>query len=732
MGSSITKPRMKFVNYEWDDAHASKLSPAELLVYRSNLLGSDQRITNTGGGNTSAKTIERDPLTGKDTLVLWVKGSGGDLRTSKLANFASLYQEKLLALRTTYAALNPRGPKSEAEDRMVGFYPHCAFNLNPRAASIDTPLHSYISARDVDHMHPNSIIAIAAAKHSKELAEEIFGGEMAWTPWLRPGLELGLELQRIFKSNPKLKGVVLGQHGVINWADGGKECYDVTLSLIERAAEYIEARGKGDKTFGGAKFNSLSDADRDEILFELLPWLRGEVSQERRFVATIHSDATILRFVNSNDAPRLAALGTSCPDHFLRTKIKPLYADWNPANENVEQLKQKLTAGMEQYRKDYTNYYNRCKHPNSPAMRQSNPTVMLIPGIGMIAWGKDKSESRVTAEFYNCAVEVMRGAEAIDEYIALPQQEAFDIEYWLLEEAKLKRMPPEKELARQIVIVIGAGNGIGKTVAHRLAREGAQIICADLNGDAAATTAKELTDLHGVGIGVAGTGISASGPAIGLPVNITDRTRGREKLKQKNLAYGGVDSIMVTAGIFVPPDNTGHVTDEQWKRTFEINVMGSYLVADEAAKVWKRQGLRGNLVLTTSVNAFVSKKGSMAYDASKAAANHLVHELAIELAPLVRVNALAPATVIEGSTMFPRDRVIASLKKYEIQFKEEEDAESLRRKLADFYAQRTLTKRAITAEDQAEAAFFLVSERSAKITGQTIVVDGGLPEAFLR
>jgi len=732
MSSSSTKPRMKYVNYEWDDAHASKLSPAELLVYRSNLLGSDQRITNTGGGNTSAKTIERDPLTGKDTEVLWVKGSGGDLRTSKLANFASLYQEKLLTLQATYAAMNPKGPKSEAEDRMVGFYPHCAFNLNPRAASIDTPLHSYIGASDIDHMHPNSIIAIAAAKRSKELTAEIFGGEMAWTPWLRPGLELGLELQRIFKSNPKLKGVVLGQHGVINWADGGKECYDVTLNLIEKAAEYIEARDKKDKTFGGAKYNSLPDADRDEILFELLPWLRGQVSEERRFVATIHSDATISRFVNSNDAPRLAGLGTSCPDHFLRTKIKPLYADWNPAKENVEELKQKLTAGMEQYRKDYADYYNRCKHPNSPAMRQSNPTVMLIPGIGMIAWGKDKSESRVTAEFYNCAVEVMRGAEAIDEYIALPQQEAFDIEYWLLEEAKLKRMPAEKELAQRIVIVIGAGNGIGKTVAHRLAREGAQIICADLNGDAATATAKELTDLYGVGIGVGGTGISGSGPAIGLPVNITDRASVRELLKQTILAYGGVDSIVVTAGIFVPPDNTGHATDEQWKRTFEINVMGSYMVADEAAKVWKRQGLRGNIVLTTSVNAFVSKKGSIAYDASKAAANHLMRELAIELAPLVRVNALAPATVIEGSTMFPRDRVMASLKKYDIQFKEDEDTEALRRKLANFYAQRTLTKRAITTEDQAEAVFFLVSERSAKITGQTIVVDGGLPEAFLR
>jgi rhamnulose-1-phosphate aldolase/alcohol dehydrogenase len=732
MSASSTAPKMKYVNYLWDDEHAAKLSPAEKLVYRSNLLGSDQRITNTGGGNTSAKIVERDPLTGQETPVLWVKGSGGDLRTSKLANFASLYQEKLLALQSKYAAANPKGPKTEAEDRMVGFYPYCAFNLNPRAASIDTPLHSFIPVKQVDHMHPNSVIAIAAARRSKELTGEIFGGDVAWTPWLRPGFELGLELERICKKNPKLKGVVLGQHGLTNWAEGDRECYDLTLGLIEKAATYIEARDKGEKTFGGTKYVSLPDDQRDEILFELLPWLRGQLSKEARYFATVHSDAAILRFVNSHDAPRLAELGTSCPDHFLRTKIKPMYVDWNPTKENLDVLKQKLSAGLGQYSKDYAAYYERCKHPNSPAMRNANPTVILIPGIGMVAWGKDKSESRVTAEFYNCAVEVMRGAEAIDEYIALPQQEAFDIEYWLLEEAKLKRMPAEKELARNIVVVIGAGSGIGRTVAHRLAREGAHVVCADLNADAANGTARELTDLYGVGIGVAGTGISGRGPAIGLSVNITDRASVREMLKQTVLAYGGLDTIVVTAGIFVPPDKAGHLTDEQWKRTFEINVMGSYLVADEAEKIWARQGLRGALVLTTSVNAFVSKKGSMAYDASKAAASHLVRELAIELAPLVRVNALAPATVIEGSTMFPRDRVIASLSKYEVPFENSEETESLRRKLANFYAQRTLTKRAITTEDQAEAVFFLVSERSAKITGQTIIVDGGLPEAFLR
>jgi rhamnulose-1-phosphate aldolase/alcohol dehydrogenase len=724
--------QLKYVTYLWDDARAEKMAPREGLVYRSNLLGADQRITNTGGGNTSSKTLERDPLTGREVEVLWVKGSGGDLRTSNLGNFASLYQDKLKGLQPMYAAMSPRGPKTEAEDKMVGMYPHCAFNLNPRAASIDTPLHSFVPARNIDHMHPNSVIAIAAARRSEQLTQEVFGGEIGWTPWLRPGFELGLELERLATSNPKLKGVILGQHGLINWADGNKECYDLTLGLIEKAAAYIEARDKGEKTFGGARYGTLDEAKRHELLFELLPWLRGEISKARRFVATIESNDAILRFVNSRDAARLAELGTSCPDHFLRTKIKPLYVDWNGEKESVADLKQKLAAGLEQYRKDYAAYYNRCKRPNSPAMRDPNPTVILIPGVGMIAWGKDKSESRVTAEFYNCAVEVMRGAEAIDEYIALPQQEAFDIEYWLLEEAKLKRMPAEKEMARAVVVVIGAGSGIGRAVAHRLATEGAHVVCADLNLEAAAATAKELTDVYGMGIGVAGTGISRSGPAVGLSVNITDRASVRELLKQTVLAYGGVDHMVVTAGIFVPPDKSGHVTDSQWKLTFDINVQGSYLVAEEARAVWERQGLRGSLVLTTSVNAVVSKKGSLAYDTSKAAANHLVRGLAVELAPLVRVNGLAPATVVAGSTMFPRDRVISSLVKYGISYAESEDTDSLRNKLSEFYAQRTLTKAAITPEDQAEAAYFLVSDRSSKTTGQVFVVDGGLADAFLR
>jgi rhamnulose-1-phosphate aldolase/alcohol dehydrogenase len=726
----------KYVSNLWNDAEAAKLTGADRLVYRSNKLGSDQRITNTGGGNTSSKLSEKDPLTGQDTSVLWVKGSGGDLRTSKLENFSSLYQDKLLGLRGIYAARSDKGLKSQAEDDMVGMFSHTTFNLNPRASSIDTTLHSFISGTFVDHMHPNAIISVAASARCVELTKEIFGGEMAYVPWMRPGFELGLAMQEICKAQPSVKAIMMGQHGFISWAEDDKECYLATLGFIEKAAAFIEAKYQakgGDATaFGGQKYQTLPEVARRQAFAAILPWLRGQVSQHRRFIGTVQDDEKILRFVNSADAPRLAELGTSCPDHFLRTKIKPLYVDWNPQLEDAAALKAKLKAGLDQYREDYATYYEKCKHANSPAMRDANPTVILIPGLGMIAWGKDKSESRVTAEFYNCAVEVMRGAEAIDQYIALPQQEAFDIEYWLLEEAKLKRMPAEKELARQIVVVIGAGSGIGKETAHRLCKEGAQIVCVDLNEAAAKATADEITAKLGQGIGVAGSGISGCGPSIGLAANITDRASIRVMLDQVALAYGGFDSIAVTAGIFVPSDTTGHIPDDKWALTFGINVTGSYLVADEAFKTWKEQGLRGNLVLTTSANAVVAKKGSVAYDCSKAAANHLVRELSIELSPLVRVNGVAPATVVQGSAMFPRDRVIGSLAKYSIPYTDDEATESLVKKLAQFYADRTLTKSPITPADQAEAYFLLVTNRLSKTTGQVITVDGGLHEAFLR
>jgi rhamnulose-1-phosphate aldolase/alcohol dehydrogenase len=735
----------KHVSHLWNDAEAAKLDPVGRLVYRSNCLGSDQRITNTGGGNTSSKLPGTDPLTGETVEVLWVKGSGGDLRTSTRENFSSLYQQRLIGLQGVYAARDDKGLKSRAEDDMVGMYTHATFNLNPRASSIDTPLHSFIPGRHVDHMHPNAIISIAASARCEELTRDIFGGAMAYVPWMRPGFELGLAMQQICKANPSVRAIMMGQHGFISWADDDRQCYDETLAYIEKASESIEAayqrKGGDAAAFGGPLHASLAPEVRQKVLARLLPWLRGQVSQKQRFIATVQDDDKLLRFVNSKDAPRLAELGTSCPDHFLRTKIKPLYVplaepltDTSDAGIDafVGRLQTALKSGLDQYRKDYAAYYDRCRRPDSPAMRDPNPTVVLIPSVGMVAWGKDKSESRVTAEFYNCAVEVMRGAEAIDRYIALPQQEAFDIEYWLLEEAKLRRMPPEKELARQVVVVIGAGSGIGRETALRLSKEGAQIVCVDLNAAAAQATAKEITDKLGQGIGVAGTGISGCGPALGLAADITNRASIRAMLDQVALAYGGFDSICVTAGIFVPSDTSGHIPDEKWDLTFRINVTGSYLVGDEAAKTWRQQGLRGNLVLTTSANAVVSKKGSVAYDASKAAANHLVRELAVELSPLVRVNGVAPATVVQGSAMFPRDRVIGSLAKYNIPYTEDEATESLVRKLAQFYADRTLTKSPITPADQAEAYFLLVTQRLSKTTGQVVAVDGGLHEAFLR
>lgn len=722
----------KHVNYSWDDSYADSLDAVDRLVYRSNILGDEQRITNTGGGNTSSKIMMRDPLTGEEVDVMWVKGSGGDLRTAKRANFASLYMDKLMALQDVYNAADEKGVKTIIEDAMVGMYPHCVYDLNPRASSIDTPLHAFIPYRHVDHTHPNAVIAIAACSNGKELTKEIYGDDVVWTDWQRPGFDLGLVLQQAITDNPGIQGIILGGHGLINWADDDKECYELSLTLIEKAARYLEEHDLGADTFDGQKVESLGEEDRNHILYEILPPLRGMVSQQSKFIGTVQYNDAILEFVNSNDAARLAELGTSCPDHFLRTKIKPLFVDWNPQSEDTASLLTKLEEGIVQYREDYTAYYEACKHDNSPALRDPNPRVILIPGVGMIAYGKNKSESRVTAEFYNNAVAVMKGAEAVGDYIALERQEAFDIEYWLLEEAKLKRMPPEKSLARNVVTVIGAGSGIGVATALRVAKEGAHVVCVDLNAEAAQATADQLTEIYGMGIGVAGTGISGCGSAIGLSADITNRESVQAMLQQVLLAYGGIDNIIVTAGVFVAPDKTGHISDEKWRFTFDVNVLGGYIVGDEARKIWESQGLRGTLVLTTSVNAAVSKKGSLAYDTSKAAANHLVRELAVELSPLVRVNGLAPATVVEGSSMFPRDRVISSLTKYNIDFSEDEVTETLRSKLANFYAQRTLTKQPITPDDQAEVAYLLSTNAFSKTTGQIFSVDGGLHEAFLR
>jgi rhamnulose-1-phosphate aldolase/alcohol dehydrogenase len=519
---------------------------------------------------------------------------------------------------------------------------------------------------------------------------------------------------------------------LINWADGDKECYLLTLRLIDMAAAYLDRHDKGQTAFGGSRYAILPESSRKNNLVEHLPWLRGRLSRNGRMIATVEMSPGVLEFVCAADAPRLAELGTSCPDHFLRTKIKPLYVNWNSADEDLDILKTKLDEGLDGYREDYAAYYEACKHPDSPAIRGGDPAVILIPGIGMIGWGKSKSESRVTAEFFKCAIEVMRGAEAVSAYTALPRQEAFDIEYWALEEAKLQRMPKEKELARQIAVVVGAGGGIGREVANRLIREGAVEAAVDLSAESAKETADDILDRIGMGIGVAGTGISGSGDVVGLGANITDRQSIRSALNETILAYGGVDHIIVTAGVYITSDASGRIPDSSWEDSFKVNVTGSYLIADEADRIWKNQGLTGSMVVTTSVNAVVPKSGSFAYDASKAAANHLVRELAVALAPLIRVNGVAPATVVEGSSMFPRDRVMASLAKYGQAYDENEDTETLRQRLSGYYAERTLTKRPITPADQAEAVFLLVSDRLSKTTGQIINVDGGLAEAFLR
>jgi rhamnulose-1-phosphate aldolase/alcohol dehydrogenase len=724
--------KFKFVKYLWNDDAADKLEGVDRLVYRSNKLGEDLTLTNTGGGNTSSKLPETDPLTGETVEVLWLKGSGGDLRTAKRDGFASLYLDKVRSMKPLYENSPENGPKTPIEDAMYTMYSHCVFNLNPRACSIDTPLHTLVPFKHVDHLHPNSVIAIAASVNQERLTKEIYGDDIIYIPWQRPGFDIGLKIEQLIKENPQAKGILLGHHGMSSWDNNDKTCYETALEIIDRAAQYIEDNDRGEETFGGRKYKSLDDVTRQEIQAEIIPFIRGQVSVYRRFVGTVQDDEKMLRFVNSHDGPRLAELGTSCPDHFLRTKIKPLFVDWNPESGDIDTLRSAISDGFAQYRKDYKGYYDRCKRKDSPAMRDPNPTVVLIPGLGMIAWGKNKSESRVTAEFYNCAIEVMRGAEAIDQYEAMDQQEAFDIEYWPLEEAKLRRMPPEKELDRQIHVIIGAGAGIGKETAHRLVKEGAHVVCADLDGKAAQETADEIIAKYGPGIGVSGTGISNCGVAIGLGCDMTDRASVAKLFENVMLAYGGIDSVIVTAGVFVPPDQSGHVDDDKWDFTFGINVKGAYIVADEAYKVFRRQGLTGNIVLTTSANAVVAKKGSLAYDTSKAAANHLVRELAVEMAPLVRVNAVAPATVVKGSTMFPRERVIASLTKYDIPFDEAEETETLREKLSGFYAKRSLTQTPIEPADQAEAIFLLVSKRLGKTAGHIIPVDGGLQDGFMR
>jgi rhamnose utilization protein RhaD (predicted bifunctional aldolase and dehydrogenase)/NAD(P)-dependent dehydrogenase (short-subunit alcohol dehydrogenase family) len=729
----------------WDEALAAKLAGDQvaLLRYRSNLLGADLRITNFGGGNTSSKIDLPDPFTGKPTRVLAVKGSGGDIGSIKESGFALLYLDRLDQLRAMY-----RG--EQLEDEMVRYYPLSAFGENRVAASIDTPLHAFIPYDHVDHLHPDWAIALAASANGKQKLEEFnrqFGHKIVWVPWQRPGFELALLIEKAVKDNPGCDGLILGSHGLFTWGRTQRECYLNSILTIDHMGEFIQQhQQKRGVLFGGLQHEPRPD--RRAIAATILPALRGAMSSNRRVVAHYSEDEDALTFVNSRWSRQLAGLGTSCPDHFLRTRICPMFLSWDPAKESPGALKAAIDTQVVGYRADYGKYYQSYADADSPKLRDSNPSVVLIPGVGLFGFGKNKKEARITTEFFINAIHVMAGANALaDEksngdvshplpqarrpeqspgfeqfqnYVALPRLEAFRIEYWALEEAKLQRMPLEAEFSRKIVLVVGGGNGIGREVAMNLARKGAHIVVADLDYEAA----KDVAAAAGA--------LGSKDQAVSVQVDLGSAESLAEAVKFTILQFGGVDAVINTAAIYPVPDAGGKLSAAQWTKTFQLNVTGNYLLADAVDWAFRDQGLNASLVLTSSANALVPKKGTEAYDTSKAALNHLIRELAVGMGPRTRVNGIAPATVVAGSTMFPRDRVIHSLEKYKIPFADSESTEALRDKLAAFYAKRTLTQQPIQPRDCANAIVFLAGDESAKTTGHVIPVDGGLADAFLR
>lgn len=736
--TALTSPALAFLEDLWDSSIADTLDEPELLRYRSNLLGSDLRITNFAGGNTSSKINEIDPLTGKSVEVLWVKGSGGDLGSIKRGGFATLYLDKLLALEKSYQGV-------DTEDAMVDLYPLCSFRANPVAASIDTPLHGYLPFPHVDHLHPDWGIALAASANGKAKMEEFnreFGHSLVWVPWQRPGFELGMMMKRAVAANPGCDGIVLGGHGLFTWGQTQRECYLNTINIIDQIGQFIarHGAGKGEVRFGGQAVSSR--IDRKQLAVAIAPFLRGRISAQRRWIANFSDAPDVLKFVNSAHAQELAYLGTSCPDHFIRTKIRPLFVPWE-RGADLEDLKKQIGVSLARYRKEYRAYYNAFATPESPAIRDASPTVVLIPGMGMFSFGKNKTEARITGEFYTNAIHVMEGASLLADgevrgpvpqcredmdpasfkvfsnYVALPAVEAFRIEYWALEEAKIRRMPPEKEFSRRVALVVGGASGIGREAAQLLAARGAHVVVADRDAAGAAKVAGDLK------------AVASAESVTSAAVDITKREAIADALKVAVGAFGGVDILINTAALF-PSSPEPVIPDRMWTSTLDVNVTANYLLATEAAKIFNEQGLHGTIVLTSSANAVVSKKGSEAYDVSKAALSHLIRELAVSLAPDVRVNGISPATVVKGSTMFPRERVIASLTKYNIPFQESFSDDELRGRLASFYAERTLTNKSIDPVDCAEAILFLASPRSRCTTGHLIPVDGGLTEAFLR
>jgi len=729
---------LKFLEDRWDPAVAATLDQPEQLRYRSNLLGSDLRITNFAGGNTSSKVTEPDPLTGDAVEVLWVKGSGGDLGSIKRTGFATLYQQKLLSLERSYKGV-------DTEDDMVPLYAIAAFRNNPVAASIDTPLHGFLPFPHVDHLHPDWGIALAASANGKTKMDEFnreFNHSLVWVPWQRPGFELGLMMRQTILDNPGCDGIVLGGHGIFTWGDTQRECYLSTITVIDQIGQFIERHGiaKGPSRFGGPAVKAREN--RRQLAVQIAPYLRGRVSIQNRWISSFNDAPDVLQFVNSADAKELAFLGTSCPDHFIRTKIRPLFIPW-PEGGDVAALKRQIQISLDEYRQQYRDYYRGFATTDSPALRDTSPTVVLIQGLGMFSFGKNKTEARIVGEFYTNAIHVMEGASLLAEgevkgilpqcgpandpasfkvftnYVALPAIEAFRIEYWAMEEAKIRRQPPEKELSRRIALVVGGGSGIGRQVALLAAARGAHVMVADRDEAAATRVAAELAS------------VTAKEFTAVTPVDIRNREAIAKAIDATVAAFGGLDILINTAALF-PSSPDGVVPDAMWATTLDINVTANYLLSDEASKLFNEQALDAAIVLTSSANAVVSKRGSEAYDVSKAAVSHLVRELAVALAPRVRVNGISPATVVKGSTMFPRDRVRASLTKYNIPFDDTLSDDELRNLLAGFYAKRTLTHQPIDPADCAEAILFLGSPRSRCTTGHLIPVDGGLTEAFLR
>ena len=698
----------KHVSYLWDDEIAAKLAGDEvaLLVYRSNLLGADLRLTNYGGGNTSCKTMAKDPLTEKQVEVMWVKGSGGDLGTMKRNGLAALYVDRLRSLKNVYRGL-------KHEDAMVELFNHCIYDLNSKAPSIDTPLHGFLPFKHIDHLHPDAAIAIAAAKDGEKITKELFNGTIGWVKWQRPGFELGLMLKECLDENPGIRGIMLGSHGLFTWGDTAYESYINTLEVIETCAQYLEDNyGKKGKIFGGAKVESLPKEERLKNAALLAPVLRGFCSSETKMIGHFTDDERVLQYINSNDLERLAPMGTSCPDHFLRTKISPLVLEL-PVDEdlnNFAKIKEKLNPAFEEYRKMYAGYYNTCKHPNSPAIRDANPVVILYPGVGMFTFAKDKQTARVAAEFYINAINVMKGAEAISAYTSLPRQEAFDIEYWLLEEAKLQRMPKPKSLSGRVALVTGSAGGIGKAISKKFAEEGACVILNDVNKERLSGATEEFQKLFG------------KDNVASVKLDVTNKQTIDEAVKRAALAFGGVDIIVNNAGISISKPIEEHTT-EDWDKLYDILVKGQFLVSQPCIDVMRKQGFGGDIINIVSKNSIVAGPNNVAYGSAKAAQAHLSRLMSAELgSDKIRVNIVNPDAVISDSNIWSGGWAEGRAKAYGIKVEE----------LPAFYAKRTLLNETILPEDIANACFAFVGGLLNKSTGNILNVDGGVAAGFVR